>query len=183
MQTIRLTTWIDAPMERCFKLSLNVDLHVASTRSAGERVVDGSATGVLGAGGLVTWSGRHFGIRFSHTSIIDACRPPMYFRDVMVTGVFDFFEHEHHFAVMDDGTRMRDEIRFAAPYGLLGRIAERMVLRRHLIAMLKQRNAFIKRTAESNEWRRYLERAGTLSGGREKGMASGWDKSSALQRG
>jgi len=144
-------------MERCFKLSLNVDLHVASTRSAGERVVDGSATGVLGAGGLVTWSGRHFGIRFSHTSIIDACRPPMYFRDVMVTGVFDFFEHEHHFAVMNDGTRMRDEVRFSAPLGLLGPVAEKLFLRRHLVRLLKQRNAVIKRVAESAEWRRYLE--------------------------
>jgi len=183
METIRLTTWMDAPMERCFKLATSIDLHLASAAQTGEKAIGGVTTGLLGEGETVQWQAHHLGRLHTHTSRIDGWRPYSYFRDVMVEGSFLRFEHEHHFAVMDDGTRMRDEIRFVAPYGLLGRIAEKMVLRRHLIAMLKQRNAFIKRTAESNEWRRYLERAGTLSGGREKGMASGWDKSSALQRG
>ncbi len=57
---------------------------------------------------------------------------------------------------MNDGTRMRDEIRFAAPAGLLGRLVEGK-LRRHLSKFLKERNAHIKRVAESEEWRRYLD--------------------------
>jgi hypothetical protein len=101
----------------------------------------------------------------------------------MVEGSFTRFEHEHHFAVMDDGTRMRDEIRFAAPYGLLGRIVEKRVLREHLLNLLKQRNAFLKRTVESEEWRKYLER--TWNGADVRAtdrLARGWDKSGAWQR-
>ncbi|MEO8735470.1 MAG: SRPBCC family protein [Edaphobacter sp.] len=184
METIRLSTWMDAPMERCFKLAANIDLHVVSASSGGERVIDGVTSGLIGAGETVKFEGRHFGMLLTHTSRIDAWRPYSYFRDVMVDGSFARFEHEHHFAVMDDGTRMRDEIRFAAPYGLLGRVMEKTLLRRHLIVMLKQRNAVIKRVAESEEWRRYLVgngEAAKVVRASEKGLAAGWDRSALLR--
>jgi ligand-binding SRPBCC domain-containing protein len=176
---------MDAPMERCFKLATSIDLHVASAAQMQEKAIGGSTTGLLGESDYVQWQGRHFGRLRTHTSKIDGWRPYTYFREVMVDGSFLRFEHEHHFALMDDGTRMRDEIRFAAPYGVLGRVAEKTMLRRHLIAMLKRRNALIKRVAESEEWRRYLERTGTVAKGSasKEGLVSGWDKSSALQRG
>jgi len=156
MQTIRLMTWVDAPVERCFKLSLSVDLHVASARSTGERVVAGVNTGLMGLNQTVTWSARHFGRRFQHTSLLDAWRPFSYFRDVMVEGAFESFVHEHHFAVMDDGTRIRDEVRFAAPMGSLGLVAEKLILRRHLIRLLKRRNTLIKQVAESEMWSQFV---------------------------
>ena len=130
METIRLVTWVDAPVERCFKLSLSVDLHLEALRKTRERAVDGVTTGLIGAGETVKWSGRHFGRRWSHTSVVDAYRPFLFFRDVMVKGAFKHFEHEHHFAALDDGTRIREEIRFSAPMGLLGRLAEKAFLDR-----------------------------------------------------
>lgn len=157
METIRLTTWMDAPVERCFKLSTSIDLHLASVAATGEKVVDGVRTGLLSEGQSVTWQGRHFGLTLRHTSRIDAWRPYAYFRDVMTDGVFQHFEHDHHFAAMDDGTRMRDELRFSAPWGPLGKLAAKMLVRRHLTELLIRRNAVIKRVAESEEWHKYLD--------------------------
>ena len=97
-------------------------------------------------------------LRLRHTSRIEKLRPHSYFRDVMIAGTFQHFEHDHHFAPMDDGTRMRDEIRFSAAWGLLGRLATRIFLRKHLKAFLMERNAVIKRVAESEDWHKYLER-------------------------
>lgn len=156
METIRIQTWVNAPMERCFKLALSIDLHQFSAASSGDSVSSRLKSGLLGVDDTVTWSGWHFGVPVRHTTVIDVCRPSMYFRDVMVEGVFEHFSHEHHFAVMDDGTRIRDEVRFAAPWGVLGQVAEKLVLRRHLIRFLKRRNALIKRVAESGEWQRFL---------------------------
>jgi ligand-binding SRPBCC domain-containing protein len=156
METIRLTTWIDAPVERCFKLSTSIDLHVVSAASTGEMAVDGVTTGLIGNGEMVTWQGRHFGLKLRHASRIDAWRPYSYFRDVMIDGVFARFEHEHFFAPMDEGTRMRDEVRFSAPWGVLGRVATKMLVRKHLMELLTRRNAVIKQVAESAEWHRYL---------------------------
>jgi ligand-binding SRPBCC domain-containing protein len=157
MNTIRLETWIDAPVERCFLLSLSVDLHVATARSSRERAVDGVTTGLISEGQTVTFQGRHLGMQLRHTSRIEILRPYSYFRDDMISGIFKNFEHEHHFAAMDDGTRMRDEIRFSAPWGGLGQLATKLLVRRHMIAFLAERNAGIKRVAESEDWHKYLD--------------------------
>jgi ligand-binding SRPBCC domain-containing protein len=150
MEIIRLATWIDAPVERCFLLSLSMDLHAATLRPARER---GGirANRLIAEGETVVLEGRPFGI--GHTSRIDVLRPHSYFRDVMVAGAFRHYVHEHHFAPMDDGTRMRDEIRFSTGWGPVARI----LARKRIKAFLKERNALIKRVAQSEEWRRYLE--------------------------
>ena len=149
MEKIRLATWIDAPVERCFLLSLSIDMHVAS---AGKQALDGMLNRLVREGETVTFQTGYFGLQ-RHTTRIEVLRPYSYFRDVMVSGPFRYFEHDHHFAAMDDGTRMRDEIRFSASWGPLGRI----LARRRLAAFLIERSAVIKRVAESNEWRKYLE--------------------------
>jgi ligand-binding SRPBCC domain-containing protein len=95
----------------------------------------------------------------THTSLIDRYDPPRYFRDVMVSGRFRSFEHEHSFEPAVDGsTVMHDRLRFSAPFGVAGRLTEHVVLRPYLINFLQQRNAVIRRVAESptEEWRRYL---------------------------
>lgn len=179
METIRLTTWIDAPIERCFRLSTSIDLHLASAGETQEKAIGGVTSGEIGEGESVAWRGRHFRRWVTHTSKIDGWRPFSYFRDVMTEGWFRRFEHEHHFALMDDGTRMRDEIRFAVPYGWMSKIVGKIV-RRHLITLVRQRNALIKRAAESEEWRRYLEGSGVApSTGRVQNAsrAQRWDKS------
>ena len=182
MDTIRLVTWINAPVERCFKLSASVDLHVASAAATQEEVVGGVGSGLIGEGQTVTFRGRHFGLKLRHTSRIEAWRPYSFFRDVMVDGHFQRFEHDHHFAPMDDGTRIRDEIRFSLPWGALGRLVAKRLVRRHLTGMFAGRNEMIKRVAESEEWHRYLD------GGQEtKSDAAGesqrmrtWSKSSSV---
>ena len=160
MESLRLSTWIDAPVERCFLLSLSVDLHVASARSPQSKPVAGSDQVIIGEGETLTFRGRHFGVRWRHTSLIETLRPHSYYRDVMIAGPFQHFEHDHHFAAMDDGTRMRDEVRFCARWGLLGRLASKTFLRERLRTFLMERNAMIKRLAESEDWQKYLEISG-----------------------
>src|SRR5690242_20469387 len=173
MQIIRLSTWINAPIERCFQLATSIDLHRASAAATEEKAIDGVTTGLITEGQTVQWRGRHFGRNVTHTSKIDGWRPYQYFHETMVEGWFLRFEHEHHFALMDDGTRMRDEVRFVAPY----KLAE-LVVRRRLLDMLKQRNLYLKQVAESEEWRRYLGRPGVAvpPAARDVAMSPQWGK-------
>jgi hypothetical protein len=50
---------------------------------------------------------------------------------------------------------MRDVLVFEAPLALLGRIAEITFLGRYMQGLLRERNAVLKRVAESEEWRKY----------------------------
>ena len=156
MQTIIVETEIAAPVERCFLLSLSIDLHMASTARTGERVVAGVTHGLIGLGETVTWEGRHFGLMLRHEARITEYERPHHFQDAMVRGMFRSFVHDYYFEVGAGGTRMRDELRFAAPFGVIGWVAEAAVLRGYLRRFLVERNAVIRRVAESQEWREYL---------------------------
>jgi ligand-binding SRPBCC domain-containing protein len=162
VQRIQLETSIAAPAQRCFFLSLSIDLHVDSTASTGERAIAGVTTGLIGEGESVTWRGRHFGFMLSHTSTITRYEPPDFFQDVMTAGMFRSFEHDHRFQQQNGQTVMKDELRFSAPLGIFGLAAERLVLRNYLTRFLRERNEFVKQVAESESWREYLSKTHTL---------------------
>jgi ligand-binding SRPBCC domain-containing protein len=157
MPRIELSTHIVAPPERCFDLSRSVELHMQSTAATGEVAVGGRTRGLLELGEEVTWRARHFGVWQTLTSRIVAYDRPRHFRDSMVQGPFTRLDHDHHFAKHGrGGTVMRDVFDFAAPLGLLGRVAERLVLTRYLCRFLEARNREIKVIAESDAWRRFV---------------------------
>lgn len=74
----------------------------------------------------------------------------------MLRGAFRSIEHSHQFESSEGGTIMRDRFAYEAPLGILGRLAEVLVLDRYLRRFLLERNGVLKATAESEAWRRYL---------------------------
>jgi ligand-binding SRPBCC domain-containing protein len=156
MIRIELLTRIAAPVERCFDLARSIDLHMASTDWTGEQAIAGVTSGLIGPEQEVTWKGRLFGISISHTSRISAYDRPRYFQDCMVRGRFRSFCHDHFFEAGDGATLMKDVMQFEAPFGILGSLAERLILKRHMIGLLLHRNQHLRRVAESEEWRRYF---------------------------
>jgi ligand-binding SRPBCC domain-containing protein len=162
MQTIHLETKMAAPSDRCFLLSLNIDLHKESTEQTGERAIAGVTHGLIGLNETVTWQGRHFGLLLTHETLISKYDRPHHFQDLMLRGMFKSFVHDHYFDPLPNGaTLMRDELRFTAPLGLLGRVAETLVLRRYLTAFLSERNQLIKTIAESayETWKPYMPKS------------------------
>jgi ligand-binding SRPBCC domain-containing protein len=162
VQRIHLETRIAAPARRCFFLALSIDLHVQSTAGTRERAVAGVTTGLIGNGESVTWQGRHFGLMLRHTSKITQYEPPTFFQDVMTAGRFKSFEHDHRFREQDGETVMKEELRFSAPFGVLGFLVESLVLRNYLTRFLLERNKLLKQVAESEVWREYLSKIDSL---------------------
>jgi len=150
MPTIRLETYIEAPAERCFDLSLSVDMHRHSTAQTHERPIAGVTTGVMKLGDTVTWEAIHFGIKQHLTSKITAYERPHRFIDEMVRGAFQEIKHIHEFVPQPSGTLMIDMFTFRAPLGLLGRLAETLVLTRYMKGLLLTRNRYLKLVAETN---------------------------------
>ena len=148
MPCIRVAIDIAAAPERCFDLARNVDAHMESTRESGERAVAGVTTGLLGLGDEVTWRARHYGITQHLTSRITAFDRPRHFRDEMVRGAFKRIVHDHYFHATPAGTRMEDVFDFAAPLGILGRLAERITLTAYMRRLLEHRAVVLKRMAE-----------------------------------
>jgi ligand-binding SRPBCC domain-containing protein len=156
MPILTLTTEIEAPLERVFDLARSLDLHADSMHRNREVAVAGTTNGLIGLGESVTWRARHFFIPFRLTAKITGFDPPSHFRDEMVGGPFRRFAHEHFFEPTDRGTLMRDVFDYTSPLGIVGRLADLLFLRRHMLRLLTTRNEVLKRIAESDDWGRYV---------------------------
>ena len=137
-------TQLDASPERAFDLSLDVDAHTGSMAKSRERAIRGVTSGGLGLRDEVTWRARHFGLPWTMTSKITELDRPRRFVDEQVAGPFASFRHEHLFEPYGGGTRMIDRVTFTAPVGVVGRIAERILLARYLEHLIRSRNAFLR---------------------------------------
>ncbi len=126
-----------------FDLSLSIDAHLQSFKGSGEQAVGGVTAGVMGLGEFVTWRARHFGITWTMTSTITEWDRPHRFVDEQRKGPFRSFRHEHRFEPAEHGTQLFDHVEFEAPFGVLGRAAERLVLARYLRRLIDVRNTFL----------------------------------------
>ena len=158
MPTIHLTTFVAAPAQRVFDLARSIDLHRKSMAHTGEEAIAGTTSGLIGLNETVTWKAKHLRRIRILKSKITAMIPPLSFTDEMVDGDFKSLRHEHHFKRIDNGTLLIDIFTYEAPYGSLGRLADRFFLTRYLKTLLETRNKAIKEYAESEKWKFILDK-------------------------
>jgi ligand-binding SRPBCC domain-containing protein len=145
---LRCETRIAAPIDLCFDLARDIDLHMRSTPGTDEVAVGGVTSGLIGLGESVTWEARHFGVRQRLTSKITAFDRPNHFRDSMVEGAFARFDHDHYFQSDGFGTVMVDLFDYTSPLGLLGKLADRLFLARYMRELLRTRAEILRAEAE-----------------------------------
>lgn len=148
MASIHLETFIRAPVEQCFNLARNIDVHVAATSSFAHRAVGGVTSGLINLGEEVTWEARVFGVRQRLTSKIIEMEEPRMFVDEMRRGPFARWRHTHLFEATEGGTRMIDHVGFASPLGFLGAAVDALFLENYMTRFLRGHNAHIKSIAE-----------------------------------
>jgi ligand-binding SRPBCC domain-containing protein len=93
----------------------------------------------MAPGALIEYRLRWHGMPIRWTTRIERWEPPTRFCDVQLHGPYRLWEHEHTFEPCDSGTRMRDVVRYALPFGVLGRLAQRMIVRSDLDAIFDYR--------------------------------------------
>ncbi len=158
MPVIELTTFINAPIERCFDLSWSVDIHQLSTVQTHEKAIAGVTMGLMKKGEQVTWRAKHFGIYQKLTTLILEMDAPFSFIDVQLKGAFKSLHHTHLYEQQGEQTIMKDIFVFEAPMGIAGKIVNRLILTNYMKRFLIERNLQIKLVAESNEWQNYLSK-------------------------
>lgn len=158
MPTIHLTTFIAAPANRVFDLSRNIDLHKESMKGHAEEAVSGVRFGLIEKEETVTWKAKHlFKKRLLRTKIT-AMKAPEMFVDEQIEGDFKMMKHEHYFKPCDNGTIMIDLFHFESPYGTVGKIVNSVYLKGYMKKLLEKRISVIKEYAETDKWRRLLNK-------------------------
>jgi len=156
MPTIYIETIIKADIKICFDLSRSIDLHQISTARTNEKAIAGITSGLVNTGDFVTWEAVHFGIKQQLTSKISMVEPYVHFRDEQLKGAFKYFIHDHYFKTENDTVIMVDNFEFSSPYGLIGKLFDRLVLTNYMKCFLIERNQTIKEYAETGKWRTIL---------------------------
>ena len=156
MPRIELKTVIKAHISLVFDLSRSIDLHQTSTKHTNEQAVAGRVSGLIKMGESVTWRAKHLGFYQKLTSKITAFNAPHHFTDEMQKGIFKSISHEHHFIKTTKGTIMTDYFDYESPFGLLGKLMDKVFLKQYMTNFLLLRNATIKEFAESDKWRKIL---------------------------
>lgn len=156
MPLIYLETFVSASLEIVFDLSRSVDLHKASMHHYNEEIIDGVKTGLMEHGDTVTWKAKHFYKSRTLKVQLTELRRPNFFADEMVKGDFKKMRHEHEFKSMAEGTLMIDRFCFETPFGIIGRLVNFLFLKRYMTKLIRERNAVIKRIAESEERKQFL---------------------------
>jgi len=145
MTRIVVETFIAAPPEVVFDLARNVSAHTRSASFTGERAVaPGRTEGLLELGDLVTFEGVHFGIRQRFTAKIVEFDRPRRFVDELVKAAFKSMRHVHEFEPRHGGTLMRDTLDWVSPLGILGVIADKIAVRRHLQNFVTKKQQALK---------------------------------------
>jgi len=150
LPTIIIETHIAAPVGRVFDLARDVGAHVESSAFTGERAVaPGRTSGLLELGDLLTFEGRHLGVRQRQTVKITEMEPPRRFVDEGVRGALRELHHLHEFIAEGDGvTLMRDTVTWRSPFGILGRAADALFVTRHMRWFVSEKQARLKLMAE-----------------------------------
>ncbi len=97
------------------------------------------------AGAIIDYTVRPFLFDMHWRTYISSYDPPHSFVDEQLEGPYKFWHHTHTFESVEGGTMVRDEVRYALPFGPLGDIAHVLLVKRQLEKIFGHRNRIIEK--------------------------------------
>jgi ligand-binding SRPBCC domain-containing protein len=94
---------------------------------------------VMRSGAKIVYMLRWHGFPVRWVTEITRWDPPTGFDDVQLKGPYSLWHHNHSFQPIDGGTLICDTVRYALPFGLLGRLAHACVVKAELDAIFDYR--------------------------------------------
>ena len=73
-----------------------------------------------------------FNIPMKWTTGIAAVNAPFVFTDTQLKGPYSLWEHTHRFSSIAGGVKMTDEVKYALPFGWLGQLVHKAVVKNKL---------------------------------------------------
>jgi hypothetical protein len=90
-------------------------------------------------GSLLRYDLRLFRVPIRWKTEISEWSPPHGFVDTQLRGPYRLWVHEHRLEAVDGGTRVSDRVRYRLPFGPVGTLVNRLLVRRWLDAIFDYR--------------------------------------------
>lgn len=106
----------------------------------------------MGRGTLLEYRLQLFGVRFYWKTLIEQWSPEDSFVDSQLKGPYSLWRHTHEFEELDrDRTLMRDRVEYRIPFGILGRVAHRLFVKKALKKIFDYRAEMTARLLDSGQ--------------------------------
>ena len=102
----------------------------------------------MAPGALIDYRLRLRGVPLRWTSRIESWEADRGFVDRQLRGPYRLWHHRHDFTAHPAGTIVRDDVRYALPFGPLGRLAHALIVRRDLQRIFDHRREAVKNALE-----------------------------------
>jgi ligand-binding SRPBCC domain-containing protein len=148
IQTILREQTIDRPPDAVFPFFASPEnLAIITPPWLGFRILTPLPLEVR-TGTFIDYTIRWLGIPVRWRTLITEYQPSVKFVDQQIKGPYRFWHHEHAFEAVAGGTRMTDRVTYILPFGRLGDLAHRLLVRRQLEEIFDYRAASIARILE-----------------------------------
>ncbi len=136
---------IPRPVDEVFGFFRNPgNLAVITPKSLGFKILT-PPPHEMKAGAIIDYIIRLGIIPIHWRTIITDYLPPYSFVDEQLKGPYTFWHHRHTFFARGDATNIIDEVHYALPFGILGRLAHFLLVRRQLESIFNYRAETISR--------------------------------------
>ncbi len=95
-------------------------------------------------GAIIDYRLRWHGVPLLWKTEITRWQPPHHFQDLQLKGPYHLWRHTHIFEAADQGTRIRDHVEYALPFGLLGRAVHAISVRRNVEEIFAYRDKKVR---------------------------------------
>lgn len=148
MERIEQRIVIAAPIDRVFHFHDDTRNLLRITPPSIKVTIE--TMGVPGLGYEVVLKVRQFGLFTMRWRVrITEYESPTLMSDEQVSGPFAYWKQTRRLREVDGGTELTDIVEYRAPFGVLGRIANALVIRRQVLEMFTYRQQMTKQILES----------------------------------
>jgi ligand-binding SRPBCC domain-containing protein len=127
--TLRREQWIPRPIEEVFAFFADArNLEEITPPWLGFRILE-MDSGSIREGTQIRYRLRLHGIPIHWRTEILQWDSPYRFVDVQRSGPYKLWHHTHRFEAHEGGTKMIDVVRYALPFGVLGRVVHALKVR------------------------------------------------------
>ena len=145
--TLRVSQWLNISMNEAWEFfSSPGNLAKITPPHMGFVITSGNSAKMF-AGQIITYkvSPIPAGIKTNWVTEITHVEEQHYFVDEQRFGPYSMWHHEHHFEIWGDRVLMTDRVSYKLPFGIFGRIAHTIFVRRQLKQIFDYREDVLKK--------------------------------------